>query len=253
MDKEVENKPKAFYRPLPTVLLTLLVFAVSQILASLFVVLLSSVLGWSQGQLSSWLDGATGQFILITLIEGAIILMLYWLLRIKKLSFKDVGLKKPKLNDLAYGIIGYGVYFLLYLVISVAIRLLLPSLDLSQQQKIGFDSAHGALELSLVFASLVVMPPLVEEILARGFLYTGLKTKLPRWIAVITTSLMFAAAHLQFGSGAPLLWVAFIDTFTLSLVLLYLKEKTGSLTASITLHMLKNSVAFFVLFIIGTR
>src|SRR5690606_7282850 len=108
-------------------------------------------------------------------------------------------------------------------------------------------------QLILVFISLVLLPPFVEEVLARGFLYTGLKTKWPVWAAAVVTSLIFAAAHLEFGSGAPLLWVAAIDTFTLSLVLIYLREKTGKLGASIMLHMLKNGVAFVLLFIVGIR
>jgi len=54
---------------------------------------------------------------------------------------------------------------------------------------------------------------------------------------------------LQARSGQPLLWVAGIDTFILSLVLIYLREKTDSLYASIGLHMLKNTIAFLGLFV----
>ena len=100
----------------------------------------------------------------------------------------------------------------------------------------------------LVFISLVLLPPVVEEIVARGFLYTGLRSKLPKIVAALITSALFAAAHLQWGSGAPLLWVAALDTFTLSLVLVYLREKTGGLAASMGVHMLKNGLAFVVLF-----
>ena len=39
-----------------------------------------------------------------------------------------------------------------------------------------------------------------------------------------------------------------LDTFILSLVLIYLREKTGGLWASITLHAFKNGVAFVALF-----
>jgi membrane protease YdiL (CAAX protease family) len=61
---------------------------------------------------------------------------------------------------------------------------------------------------------------------------------------------LFAVAHLQFGSGAPLLWIAAIDTFVLSLFLIYLKDKTDSLWAPILLHMLKNFIAFMALFVL---
>jgi membrane protease YdiL (CAAX protease family) len=59
---------------------------------------------------------------------------------------------------------------------------------------------------------------------------------------------LFGVAHLQFGSGAPLLWVAALDTFTLSIVLCYLREKTGSVWAGVFLHAIKNAIAFVALF-----
>ena len=60
-------------------------------------------------------------------------------------------------------------------------------------------------------------------------------------------------AHLAEGGAAGPLWIGFIDTFILSLVLCYLRVKTGSLWAGITLHALKNGIAFVALFVIGTR
>jgi membrane protease YdiL (CAAX protease family) len=117
-----------------------------------------------------------------------------------------------------------------------------------QSQELGFNPV-GTVELILTFISLVILPPLVEELLMRGYLYTSLKKKLSKIAAALVTSVIFAAAHLQFGSGAPLLWVAAIDTFVLSLFLVSLREKTGGLWASMTLHATKNLIAFMSLFI----
>ena len=100
------------------------------------------------------------------------------------------------------------------------------------------------------FISLVVLPPIVEEILVRGFLYTSLRKYLPRIWAVIIASALFAAAHLPEGnSGAGLLWVAAVDTFILSAVLIYLREKTDKLWASMMVHGMKNGIAFLSLFV----
>jgi hypothetical protein len=84
----------------------------------------------------------------------------------------------------------------------------------------------------------------------RGFLFSSLKRGMTVVVAAIVTSSIFAIAHLQFGSDAPLLWLAAIDTFVLSLVLCYLRQKTGSLWPCIGLHMIKNGLAFTVLFLI---
>lgn len=243
----------AFWDPVQTIILTIAVYLSSQLLASFIILTIPLLFGVSSTAMQSWLDGAVGQFLFIFLIEGLVLLLLWGLLRVKKSTFTYIGLAWPTIKDVGLAVLGFGVYFLLYLVLASIAKLLFPSINFDQQQQVGFETARANWELILVFFSLVIMPPLVEEILARGFLYTGLKSKWPRWVAVLVTSGMFAAAHLQFGSGAPLLWVAAIDTFTLSLVLIYLREKTGNLGAPIALHMLKNFLAFLLLFVFKVR
>jgi hypothetical protein len=105
----------------------------------------------------------------------------------------------------------------------------------------------------MTFISLVVLPPIVEEIMVRGFLYSTLKKAMPTVAAVLLTSAIFASAHLPEGGAAGPLYIAALDTFVLSLVLIYLREKTGSLWASITLHAAKNGVAFTVLFVLHIK
>ena len=252
---EAEPKPmKRFWPPLATIALTVFVYFASQFLAAILINIVPMAAGWTEARTTEWLQTTVAQFLLISMIEGFVVLMLWGLLHMRRSTFRDIGLSWPRLKDVGYAVLGFGMYFLLYLIIALLARLLVPSINFEQQQQIGFETArqHGP-QLILVFISLVLLPPFVEEVLARGFLYTGLKTKWPVWAAAVVTSLIFAAAHLEFGSGAPLLWVAAIDTFTLSLVLIYLREKTGKLGASIMLHMLKNGVAFVLLFIVGIR
>ena len=124
------------------------------------------------------------------------------------------------------------------------------SFNMNQKQDLGFSTATTGLPLGLIFISLVILPPLVEEALFRGFLYGGLRGKLKPISAALITSALFALPH-TFGNdaGASLLWVASVDTFLLSLILVYLREKTGSLWPGIFLHMLKNGLAFASLFL----
>jgi membrane protease YdiL (CAAX protease family) len=86
------------------------------------------------------------------------------------------------------------------------------------------------------------------EILVRGYLYSGLRSNWKFLPAALLTSLMFGLAHLQLGSGAAVVWAAGIDTFVLSMVLVYLREKTGVLYAGILVHALNNLIAFGVHF-----
>ncbi|RYZ49901.1 MAG: CPBP family intramembrane metalloprotease, partial [Sphingobacteriales bacterium] len=57
----------------------------------------------------------------------------------------------------------------------------------------------------------------------------------------IVTSIVFGAIHGQ--------WNVAVDVFALSLILCSLREITGSIWAGVLLHMLKNGIAFYFLFI----
>jgi membrane protease YdiL (CAAX protease family) len=231
------------------ILVTVAIFFLSQVVAVALVSFYAGARHMTGQEATRWLDGSVAaQFALVAFVEAITIGLLYWFLRRYKTSFRDLGLVKPRLRDLGYALAGFGVYFPVYLV-AILLAQTLTHINVGQKQQLGFSSASGG-ELILVFVSLVLLPPLVEEILVRGFLYGSLKKHWSKIQAVLVTSLLFALAHLQFGSGAPLLWTAALDTFILSLVLIYLRDKTGSLSASIMLHMLKNGLAFAALFLI---
>jgi len=237
------------WSPLEAASVTLAIYFVSQLVGAALVYIYPLAHGWNQQQITNWFNqNVNGQFFLVLAVEALTLALLWCFLKRRKADFKTIGLKRrPQWRDLGYVLLGFGVYFALY-VVAVSIVQHLVHINVDQQQQLGFDGAHGG-ELVPVFISLVLLPPIAEEILVRGFLYSGLKKGLPKIWAVLLTSGLFAMAHLEAGSGAPLLWIAAIDTFVLSLVLIYLREKTGSLWASIGLHMLKNGVAFLSLFV----
>ena len=164
-----------------------------------------------------------------------------------------IGLKKPKLKHILFGVVAAVPYYGIYIIMVGIISLIIPALNVSQTQEIGFSSVHGFLPLILALISLVIIPPLAEEIATRGFLYTGLRRWMPKIVAAVVVSVVFGAAHLAEGGAAGPLWIGAIDTFILSLVLVFLREKTGNLWAGITLHAIKNGIAFISLFIIGGR
>jgi membrane protease YdiL (CAAX protease family) len=115
------------------------------------------------------------------------------------------------------------------------------SINLQQQQDIGYTNPNG-FELALIFVALVGLAPFVEEVLFRGFLFAAFRRTFGFWLGAIGVSLLFGVAHGQANVG--------IDVFVLSMFLCYLREKTDSLWPSIALHVLKNLVAFTLLFII---
>lgn len=189
------------------------------------------------------------QFAYILIVEiiavGAILLFL----KRYKTSVRAIGLRWPRASDISWALLALPVYYLLFFATVLVAKAIFPGLDTQQEQAVGFDGAQGLVPLILVYISLAVLPPVAEEIMVRGFLYTSLRKHLSVVVAGIISSIVFAAAHLSGAASGGLLWIAAIDTFVLALVLVYLREKTAGLWACIFLHAAKNSVAYYILFL----
>jgi membrane protease YdiL (CAAX protease family) len=246
--EELESKIR--WTPLESISVTLLIYFAGQFIGSMSIYSVLLVFGWEQTKIIEWLTKkAFGIFFGGLVINGLSLGLLVLFLKRRSASLKTIGLnRKPKLLDIGYAGIMLIAYFAVYLIVITVVSKIIPSLNVNQEQQLGFEKVTN-LQLPLVFISLVILPPLIEEIVMRGFLYSGLKNKLSYVPSVIITSGLFAIAHLQFGSEAPLLWVAAIDTFVLSLFLIYLKERTNSLWSPIFLHGLKNLIAFMSIFV----
>jgi len=230
------------------------VYYVSQLVGGLLVSIYPFLQHWSNARATSWLNNSvSAQFVFILIAEAFTIGAIYAFLRHYKLTLRTIGFKRPRWRDPLYGLAAVPLYYVLYLLTVGVVSHFVPSLNVNQQQDIGFTNVHGAAQLILTFISLVMLPPLTEEIMVRGFLYSSLKKGMPTAAAVVVTSAIFASAHLPEGGAAGPLYIAALDTFVLSLVLIYLREQTGSLWASITLHALKNGVAFIALFALHVK
>ncbi len=87
--------------------------------------------------------------------------------------------------------------------------------------------------LSLLLVIILVLAPLGEEVLFRGFLYVYLKNHLSRRTSLILTALLFAFLHFN--------WPTFLPLFLFGLLLGIAYEFSGSLLLSIALHCWFNS------------
>lgn len=248
-DIALPPKPPKLYNPATSLVIAIGVFFGAQILGSILVSFIPVSENFSPEGMINWLaSNPWARFLFILTVESITLSLIYFFLKRRKAGFRDIGLNKPQLRHIAQTAGGFVAYLFIYLIVLAAALAAFPGLDPGQKQDIGFDTGSAGIELLPIFMSLVILPPIAEEIVARGFLYGGLRTKLTTSVSALITSLLFAIAHLGGGSGGGLLWVAAIDTFILSLVLCYLRERTGSLWPSIGVHMLKNGLAFAVLF-----
>jgi len=94
----------------------------------------------------------------------------------------------------------------------------------------------------LIF-TVVIAAPFLEEILFRGFIFTGFRNKYG-WInAMLISGALFAVNHLQL--------VGLITYFLLGCVLAYLRHASKSLWPSIFFHMVINGVSTGLVYLVS--
>lgn len=165
-----------------------------------------------------------------------------WLVRKSRTTKEELGVQRfPNWIDIAWVPAGAITYLVLTALITTLAMTFLTFVDYNQAQDTGFSSMSGQSSYILAFIMLVIIAPVAEELLFRGYLLGKLRKYAPLWIAIIVTSIMFAIVHFAWNVG--------LDVFALSIVLCVLRVVSGSIWPSIMLHMLKNGVAFYFLFI----
>lgn len=224
------------------------IFFTSQLVAGIIAGVLLGVI--SSGDVVDLFEQAGPQFVFVLLAEALAVWFVYLVVHVwKKASLGAIGLgRRPKWLDLRAGLLGFGVYYVILIIVLGLASWLIPSLNLDQEQSVGFEDIKGGFDQFFAFTSLVLLAPIGEEVVMRGYLYSGLRAKMKYLPALLITSLVFGAAHLEFGGVGPLVWAAALTTFILSVVLVRQREKTGAIYASIMIHMLNNLVAFIVQF-----
>jgi uncharacterized protein len=95
------------------------------------------------------------------------------------------------------------------------------------------QEAKDPLVVILMAVAAVIVAPLAEEVVFRGYLYPAAKRFCGPAGAILFSSLVFAAAH---GNV-----VALLPLFSLAVILCLLYELTGSIWASISVHFLFNA------------
>lgn len=182
-------------------------------------------------------------FVVQSFVQLVTFVIIALVIRGYKLDLKSIGLKRTRITDLILAVVAFPAYLVASILFTQLVSVFYP-VDLEQQQAIGFATPN-AIELALVFVALVIVTPIVEEVIFRGFLFKAYVRTFGLPVAAVLVSLVFAVAHGQLNVA--------LDTFILSLFLCYLRFSTGSLWPSILLHAVKNFVAFYVLFIIGAE
>jgi membrane protease YdiL (CAAX protease family) len=243
-------KPKFFKKnnrsdlghPVRVVINALLIFFASQILAAFLVQIGLQLIG---RQRAVQIDqSVVGQFFYVLLAEALAAGMVIYIIRLRRLELSTIGLgRRPKFYDLKRALAGFLAFYVILIIAGAVLSLFFPDLNKGSQD-VGFNNLHSLGDTLIALFALVILPPLGEEPLVRGYLFSGLRRRWRFIPAMLVTSLLFGLAHLQTGIDPGLLWAAGLNTFVLSIVLCYLREATGALYAGMLVHGLNNLIAF---------
>ncbi len=226
-----------------SICLLMCVWTIAVTIASQFII--GYPLIWLFG--ASFLVSAVGEAIysaLVYILALFLIIFVPWKIFKKwKTNPEEMGIRGlPTWTDIGLAPIGFIVSLILASVF-LAIFSLFPWFNAEEAQDVGFHFLDGGLDRAVAFITLVIVAPIAEELIFRGWLYGKLRAKLNMPLAIFLVSLAFGIVHGQWNVG--------VNVFALSIVLCGLREITGTIYSGILVHMIKNGIAFFLLYIIG--
>jgi len=172
-----------------------------------------------------------------------VVIALPWYLLGEKTTRNECGLRGLLTwSDIGLGIVGFIVSMIAMVIVSAIVAIALPMIDMEQAQDVGFSGVSGFGELFATFLTLVVFAPVFEELLFRGWLYGKLRARTWALPAIILTAIVFGVAHGQANVA--------IVVGVMSVFMCLIREMTGTIWGGMIIHMLKNGMAFYMLFIL---
>jgi hypothetical protein len=130
------------------------------------------------------------------------------------------------------------IFIALSNLVLILVSVLVPSFNANQAQTNEFTGSAGSHQ-SLALIALVLLPPILEETIFRGFLFPALAKKWGVGWGAIISSAIFGIAHAQANIS--------IYTFVLGLLLCFMYVRLKSIFPGMAVHMLNNYLAYIAL------
>ena len=148
--------------------------------------------------------------------------------------FNALGFRKVPLRRAAYWIFGLMLaIFAVNFLYSAIITFFHLNLQTNDQVILAHSKQEPITTYATLFAA-VFIAPFCEEIFFRGFVFPGLRLRMPVGAAIVVSSLLFAIAHADPGSCPVLLIIG--------LALAFVRWRTASIWPGMFLHMLNNGI-----------
>ncbi|MDF2461413.1 MAG: rane protein of unknown function [Candidatus Saccharibacteria bacterium] len=228
----------------PWTLTDLLVMVISWIGIQVVLILALGFLAGYVPAIREFLDGVKDGEILnlfaLDMVDALAGLGVIWLfLRKYRVGIRSLGWRPFDPGKAILYIVG----ILLFFVVASALLLwlvskLVPGFNADQAQDNAFiESAAQNRNLALI--ALVLIPPILEETIFRGFMFPVMARNWGVVWGAIGSSVVFGLAHFQANIS--------LYTFLLGLLLCFMYVKLKSIWPGIALHMLNNYLAFLAL------
>ena len=176
-------------------------------------------------------------------VAVAVIIFVPWKLIKLKTTRDELGLRGlPTWTDILMAPLGLIVTMFGAGILMLIMKWLIPGINLEQEQDVGFNNLIGRAEMIEGFIALVIIAPIAEELIFRGWLYGKLRARMTAVSAIIICSALFGILHGQWNVG--------ITVFAMSVVMCLIRELTGTIWSGILVHMLKNGIAFYLLYVV---
>jgi len=231
------------------------IYFITTLLSSYFFLYLSKINVLTDTvSLTSWFNFTTSSIILLFLLLFLFILPKKIRMGIWHRSSSES--RRPLSEDLWFALFAWAISFPMVLFLSQMLELLISSIfnitQLPDQVAVRYlklTFEHPFYLLMSIF-SIVILAPLIEETLFRGFFQTFIRQHLGSKHAILITSLCFSFFHYSSDQGLgniPIIGSLFI----LALFLGYLYERQGSLIAPIALHATFNAISVMNIYFLG--
>ena len=179
---------------------------------------------------------------LVYVVSLVITVFVPWKLAKSKTTRDELGLRGlPTWTDILLAPVGFIVFMIVAVILVAILQAVFPGINCSESQDVGFSNLISSSDFILAFISLVVVAPVAEELIFRGWLYGKLRAKIPAIPAMLVVSILFGIVHGQWNVG--------VTVFVMSIAMCTLREITGTIWGGVLIHILKNGVAFYFLYV----
>ncbi len=211
------------------------IFVVALVLAGIADVALQQVVTSCQG--TYLVQIAAGEL-------GLGVAVLGWLRIVDHAPFAALGLPRRPLGDLGVGVLGGAILVVVGDAALVLVRelVILVSGHAPRQPNQVVACVRGGW-IWAIAPVILLAAPLGEELFFRGYVYRGLRRRLPVWAAALVSGIVFGASH--FAGVDFLTLIPGLAVVGIGLALVY--ERRQSLLASMTAHATFNVVGLLAI------